>query len=410
MMVKHLLHQHVVVDVHKPWKNKETCTYTSYCRRNLKGELVDPDEADRRMKRRERNRKSAQKCRERKVQRTQELQSQVECLQLEASRLMQELDSWRSRARQCVALLQHHCPGVSVPYLSCLTEVPACLSDYKEPIDNLGDLTGQDKNMDCESQQYTWKMKSSTKTYTINETSDGIFMSNESSQLLPPMNLLHSNITSNRSKSLLTFSSNNSGKDNENQIFSQNSELNKISLVNHNNHDISGTLLIPMSRSTSKASIHGPASASSSSSSSSSCSTYELSFPSLENHSHCLNESNTFKDYTQVNPLSIIDKRDRSRVLSGQNLLDNSPISISVKSIPVGNTNSNQQTWSLEYHETSGKKNSSMDCCSPLSPLNTITNETNTMTNHLQNSKDYPIKMDSECYTECGNSKMLNKT
>uniref|UniRef100_A0A5K3EQA0 BZIP domain-containing protein n=1 Tax=Mesocestoides corti TaxID=53468 RepID=A0A5K3EQA0_MESCO len=91
-------------------------------RRNLKSEPVDPDEADRRMKRRERNRKSAQKCRERKLHRTQELQAQVEGLNMEASRLLREVEGWRDHARRCVELLRQHCPGVAVPYLSCLIE------------------------------------------------------------------------------------------------------------------------------------------------------------------------------------------------------------------------------------------------------------------------------------------------
>ncbi|VDQ07674.1 unnamed protein product [Trichobilharzia regenti] len=385
------------------------------------------------MKRRERNRKSAQKCRERKVQRTQELQSQVECLQLEASRLMQELDSWRSRARQCVALLQHHCPGVAIPYLSCLNEtvIPGCMNTFKEPMDSLTELITSDKQMDCDTEHYSWKMKPSGKTYTnISETVGSAFITNnESNQILPPMNLLHSHITPNRSKSLFTFSSNgnnnsnNSTKDNDNQIFTtqQNTtESNQLPILNQDNHDISGSLLIPMSRSTSQVSVRGPASGSSSSS----CSTYELSFPSLDNHhSHCLNETSSFKDYSTpsssssssqtVNPISMITSRDRSRVLSGQELLDNqSLVVMSNKSISLVNNNNNnnkqqqnQQTWSIDYHETSGKNNSSMDCCSPLSPLNN-----STMTNQqLQTSKDYPMKMDPECYDQCSNSQRLNK-
>ncbi|VDO49804.1 unnamed protein product [Schistosoma margrebowiei] len=299
-----------------PGRTRKPAPTLATGRRNLKGELVDPDEADRRMKRRERNRKSAQKCRERKVQRTQELQSQVECLQLEASRLMQELESWRSRAKHCVILLQRHCPGVAVPYLSCLNEVPVCLNNFKEPLDDLNDLLTSDKNMDCEIQHYEWKTKAIGKTYTINEVSDENFISNESSSLLPPVNLLHSHITPNRSKSLFGFSSNNSVKDNESRIFTQNSESNKVSTLNQEDHDISDSMLIPMSRSTSQISVRGPASGSSSSS----CSTYELSFPSLENNSHSLSEAITFKDYSQPNLISILGSRDRSRLLSGQDL------------------------------------------------------------------------------------------
>ncbi|XP_018652405.1 hypothetical protein Smp_124600 [Schistosoma mansoni] len=299
-----------------PGRTRKPAPTLATGRRNLKGELVDPDEADRRMKRRERNRKSAQKCRERKVQRTQELQSQVECLQLEASRLMQELESWRSRAKHCVILLQRHCPGVAVPYLSCLNEVPTCLNNFKEPLDDLNDLLTSDKNMDCETQHYEWKTKTLGKTYTINEVSDENFISNESSSLLPPVNLLHSHITPNRSKSLFGFSSNNSVKDNESRIFAQNSESNKVSTLNQEDHDISDSMLIPMSRSTSQVSVRGPASGSSSSS----CSTYELSFPSLENNSHSLSETITFKDYPQPNLISILGSRDRSRLLSGQDL------------------------------------------------------------------------------------------
>uniref|UniRef100_A0A0X3Q732 Transforming protein v-Fos/v-Fox n=1 Tax=Schistocephalus solidus TaxID=70667 RepID=A0A0X3Q732_SCHSO len=93
-------------------------------RRNLKSEPVDADEADRRLKRRERNRKSAQKCRERKLHRTQELQAQVDGLNAEANRLLREVESWRDQARRCVQLLQQHCPGVAIPYLTCLVEPP----------------------------------------------------------------------------------------------------------------------------------------------------------------------------------------------------------------------------------------------------------------------------------------------
>ncbi|CAH8837929.1 unnamed protein product [Trichobilharzia szidati] len=431
-----------------PGRTRKPAPTLATGRRNLKGELVDPDEADRRMKRRERNRKSAQKCRERKVQRTQELQSQVECLQLEASRLMQELDSWRSRARQCVALLQHHCPGVAIPYLSCLNEtvIPACMNTFKEPMDSLTELITSDKQMDCcddTNEHYSWKMKPSGKTtYTINETvgvGSAFMTTHESSnQLLPPMDLLHSHVTPNRSKSLFTVfssnnnnNSNNSTKDNDNQIFTttqQNTttESSQLSILKQDsNHDISGSLLIPMSRSTSQVSIRGPASGSSSSS----CSTYELSFPSLDNHhSHCLNEtSSPFKDYSTTsasssssssqtaNQVSMINSRGgRSRVLSGQELLDNqSLVVMSNKSISLVNNNQQQQqkqqTWSLDYHETSGKNTSSMECCSPLSPLNN--NNNSAMTNQqLQSNKDYhPMKMDSECYDQCSNSQRLNK-
>ncbi|VDP65331.1 unnamed protein product [Schistosoma mattheei] len=398
-----------------PGRTRKPAPTLATGRRNLKGELVDPDEADRRMKRRERNRKSAQKCRERKVQRTQELQSQVECLQLEASRLMQELESWRSRAKHCVILLQRHCPGVAVPYLSCLNEVPVCLNNFKEPLDDLNDLLTSDKNMDCELQHYEWKTKALGKTYTINEVSDENFISNESSSLLPPVNLLHSHITPNRSKSLFGFSSNNSVKDNESRIFTQNSESNKVSTLNQEDHDISDSMLIPMSRSTSQVSVRGPASGSSSSS----CSTYELSFPSLENNSRSLSEAITFKDYSQPNLISILGSRDRSRLLSGQDLLDNdSTIIMTNKSISVGNStgnndsnggnnNNNQQTWGLEYHESSGNKSNSMDCSSPLSPL-TTTSSTNVTLNQFQNNREYQIKMESNCYDPPSNSSSNN--
>ncbi|CAH8500571.1 unnamed protein product [Schistosoma bovis] len=398
-----------------PGRTRKPAPTLATGRRNLKGELVDPDEADRRMKRRERNRKSAQKCRERKVQRTQELQSQVECLQLEASRLMQELESWRSRAKHCVILLQRHCPGVAVPYLSCLNEVPVCLNNFKEPLDDLNDLLTSDKNMDCEIQHYEWKTKALGKTYTINEVSDENFISNESSSLLPPVNLLHSHITPNRSKSLFGFSSNNSVKDNESRIFTQNSESNKVSTLNQEDHDISDSMLIPMSRSTSQVSVRGPASGSSSSS----CSTYELSFPSLENNSHSLSEAITFKDYSQPNLISILGSRDRSRLLSGQDLLDNnSTIIMTNKSISVGNStgnndsnggnnNNNQQTWGLEYHESSGNKSNSMDCSSPLSPL-TTTSSTNVTLNQFQNNREYQLKMESNCYDPPSNSSSNN--
>lgn len=92
---------------------------------------MDPDEADRRMKRRERNRKSAQKCRERKLHRTQELQGQVETLNMEASRLLREVEGWREHARRCAELLRQHCPGVAVPYMNCLLDSnPAAEGGY----------------------------------------------------------------------------------------------------------------------------------------------------------------------------------------------------------------------------------------------------------------------------------------
>ncbi|KAH8859373.1 Basic leucine zipper bZIP transcription factor [Schistosoma japonicum] len=395
-----------------PGRTRKPAPTLATGRRNLKGELVDPDEADRRMKRRERNRKSAQKCRERKVQRTHELQSQVECLQLEASRLMQELESWRSRAKHCVALLQHHCPGVSIPYLSCLNEIPACLNNFKEPLDDLSDLLASDKNMDCETQPYgEWKTtKPSGKTYTINEVSDESFISNEepSSILLPPVNLLHSHVTPNRSKSLFGFSSNNSStKDDDTRMFTQNSELNKLPIHNQD-HDITDSMLIPMSRSTSQVSVRGPASGSSSSS----CSTYELSFPSLETNPHNLNETITFKDYSQTNLMSILSSRDESRVMSGQDLLDNSVVIMTNKSTSVGDTSSsngsssNQQTWSLDYHG-SVNKNITMDCSSPLSPLTTpSTNIVNSQfqNNNNNNNKEYQVNMDSKCYDPSSSS------
>ncbi len=72
------------------------------------------------MKRRERNRKSAQKCRERKLHRTQELQAQVEGLHMEVNRLLRDKEGLREYARRCTDLLRQH--GVSVPYMNCLLE------------------------------------------------------------------------------------------------------------------------------------------------------------------------------------------------------------------------------------------------------------------------------------------------
>ncbi|KAL3308613.1 hypothetical protein Ciccas_012852, partial [Cichlidogyrus casuarinus] len=85
---------------------------------------VEPDEAERRMKRRERNRRSAQKCRERKVQRTQELQAQVDSLKIETNALMRELESWRTHAKTCIELLRENCPNLPIPqsYFACLAE------------------------------------------------------------------------------------------------------------------------------------------------------------------------------------------------------------------------------------------------------------------------------------------------
>lgn len=92
------------------------------------------------MKRRERNRKSAQKCRERKLHRTQELQAQVENLNMETTRLLREMEVWRDYCRKCVALLHQHCPGVSIPVLNCVVEnsesyLPPAPADSVTPMD-----------------------------------------------------------------------------------------------------------------------------------------------------------------------------------------------------------------------------------------------------------------------------------
>ena len=81
---------------------------------------MDAEEADRRMKRRERNRKSAQKCRERKLHRTQELQAQVERQRLEIEDLTIQKNALRDYAVQCVNLISEHCPGVPIPTFTCL--------------------------------------------------------------------------------------------------------------------------------------------------------------------------------------------------------------------------------------------------------------------------------------------------
>ncbi|VDL19672.1 unnamed protein product [Hymenolepis diminuta] len=93
-------------------------------RRNLKNEQVDQEEAERRMKRRERNRKSAQKCRERKMHRTNELQAQVAQLKEEVDKLLRQVNMWRSTCRQYVDIIRTQCPDYRFQMPTCLTDSP----------------------------------------------------------------------------------------------------------------------------------------------------------------------------------------------------------------------------------------------------------------------------------------------
>lgn len=76
------------------------------------------------MKRRERNRKSAQKCRERKMHRTNELQAQVAQLKEEVDKLLRQVNMWRSTCRQYVDIIRTHCPDYRFQMPTCLTDSP----------------------------------------------------------------------------------------------------------------------------------------------------------------------------------------------------------------------------------------------------------------------------------------------
>lgn len=232
-------------------------------RRNLKSEPVDADEADRRMKRRERNRKSAQKCRERKVQRTQELQSQVECLQSEINRLTQERDSLRNEARQFITLLQIHCPGVATPYMSCLNELSerkSCCSSVSVKPDLLLD------NM-----PNGWKMRLNGKAdphvELLSQPSHTTFFSRLSMSAS-----VSSRMSPTRSKPSFSFPS-------SDPIESITEVTAPTTVLSHSNADtvVSRSVAISLGRCTSVASNQGPASASSSS-----CSGYDLAFPAVD--------------------------------------------------------------------------------------------------------------------------------
>ncbi|CAL8086548.1 unnamed protein product [Calicophoron daubneyi] len=252
-------------------------------RRNLKGEPVDADEADRRMKRRERNRKSAQKCRERKVQRTQELQAQVECLQMEINRLIQERDSLRNEARQFVALLQLHCPGVAIPYMSCLNDPPETIDCLRDVCNELMQSTPTKLENLCDNVPNGWRMKANARHGPVSDKPP-ILTPNPTDTFspLPTMVSLHSHIAPNRSKSSFSFIP----ESTERRVDDSEPGQKSLSMTNAPtaisqlpDHGIrANEAAIPMARSTSAVSARGPASASSSSS----CSNYELSFPGLD--------------------------------------------------------------------------------------------------------------------------------
>lgn len=271
-------------------------------RRNLKGELVDPDEADRRMKRRERNRKSAQKCRERKVQRTQELQAQVEYLQMEINRLTQERDSLRTEARQFISLLQLHCPGVAIPYMSCL-------NDNTDPVESnsaemvASNVTKNSSNSRQPSTPGHWKSKANEKTGATVEFAQNTVVGTQNGPFspLPTMVSLHSHLSPTRPKVVLNFGTSPPLIAATPTTTSSPSPLSSTIIADRPDETerlkttttmtslppgadvgyhrpVAENNTIPVVRCTSTASVQGSAS----SSSSSSCSAYELSFANLE--------------------------------------------------------------------------------------------------------------------------------
>ncbi|KER34152.1 bZIP transcription factor [Opisthorchis viverrini] len=246
-------------------------------RRNLKNEPVDPDEADRRMKRRERNRKSAQKCRERKVQRTQELQAQVECLQIEINRLTQERDSLRSEARQFVNLLQIHCPGVAIPHMSCLTEHSDHVESRRDAFGSLMQTTALPK---CDTSRDNipngWRMRPGMKQSAGPDphSSSG---QNGSFSTLPSSMTFSTHGTPMPQKSLFPFSSSDTtnGLARESDVILSTSSAASGVLSNLNSHSLGRPSSEVMQNIMSG---QDPASSSSSSSSSSG---YELTFPNI---------------------------------------------------------------------------------------------------------------------------------
>lgn len=302
------------------------------------------------MKRRERNRKSAQKCRERKVQRTQDLQSQVECLQMEANRLIQELNGWRAQARQCVALLQHHCPGVAIPYLSCLSEqLPMGLPNFKEPLDGMVDNGlnyGQydELNTDWKSLRENRKSSTYSNGSTTNSsallvagTESGVVLESElknnhlylqhqqqnfdTTVVLPSVNQLRSPVSQNRSKSHFGFLTT---SDKDCSMLDAHLYSSTISTLNEDRQNgrpnIATSMLLSMTRSNSVVSMPGPASGSSSSS----CSTYELSFPFSESHNRGAHEAlgGLLKEQSDLCLMPVSNEnstnRSRIRIMSGQ--------------------------------------------------------------------------------------------
>lgn len=258
------------------------------------------------MKRRERNRRSAQKCRERKVQRTHELQAQVECLQMEANRLTQELESWRNQARHCVALLQLHCPGVSIPYISCLNEPierpPECITDACEELLQLDEhnttvgeaVSTYRGTKSARKQQQHQTHSISNMTNTTANRSEEMQVVNGTPQAsfgtLPTMVSLHSQQTSpGRSKSLFTFpptiSSDNDSPGGASKVSRLHSPLTSslgppVGGMSRSNHHAGRPESVGAAQrcqtSSSTSSVAMSVRESASASSSSSCSTYEL--------------------------------------------------------------------------------------------------------------------------------------
>jgi len=80
-------------------------------RRNLKNETVAPEEAERRIKRRERNRKSAQRCRERKIEKKETLQKEINDVNQKSRKYLDLaeniLKAWKERLR----FLDENLPG-----------------------------------------------------------------------------------------------------------------------------------------------------------------------------------------------------------------------------------------------------------------------------------------------------------
>ncbi|KAF7255676.1 hypothetical protein EG68_07793 [Paragonimus skrjabini miyazakii] len=336
-------------------------------RRNLKSEPVDADEADRRMKRRERNRKSAQKCRERKVQRTQELQSQVECLQMEINRLTQERDNLRSEARQFVTLLQVHCPGVAIPYMSCLDEGSETVDTRRDNCGLVLQTTGTTTlKVDGAGDHMPtgWRMKQLGKVVSTVDTLSSPGHDDPFSHL-PTMVPMQSHLSPTRCKSIFTFSSSDSteGLAGVTERHLPTTLAGSLGMPTLNSENTSGS--VPSARRTSTTFNRGPASASSSSS----CSGYEHSFPVMDTpmtNSSLINPLEDVIEGAATNSTSVIDQSA---------MVMNSPkhtqTAAQLKSPTLGNESLREewdQQQQQQYYISKQLINEKTDPLSPVSP------------------------------------------